>query len=71
VVVGSLSVEEHVAGDVKSHAELGADDPAILDALAADIADLRADEGVPGAPVSLMAETQRRPAAPRRRRYRT
>ena len=68
VIVGRLSVEEHVAGDVKSHAELGADDPAVLDALAADIADLRADEGVPGAQVPLMADTQRRPGRPTRRR---
>jgi hypothetical protein len=64
VVVSSLSVEEHIARDIKSHAELGAGNHAVLDALAADIAGPRADEGVPGAQVPLMAETQRRAAAP-------
>src|SRR5918996_1039572 len=64
VVVGSLRVQEHIAGNVHFHAKLGAGNCAVLDALAADIADPRADEGVPGAQVPLVAETQRRPAAP-------
>lgn len=56
MVVGRSRIEEPLAVEIDVHAHLGSNESPVLDALAADVAPVRTDEGVPGAEVPLMMD---------------
>ena len=64
VVVAGPAIEEPFVGDVVVHADLGADERAVLDALAADVAEMRTDERMPGTQIPLTGEASYPSASP-------